>query len=103
MRFPKHKVARSILNNINFPLAMPSANLSSNVSPVCAKDVFDEFNKKTRKHHQIYNMHDSCCYRKPYSSMIKNVATKLEDKNFEIIELNRNTHDIDTNFLFSKF
>jgi L-threonylcarbamoyladenylate synthase len=48
VRFPKHKVARSILNNINFPLAMPSANLSSNVSPVCAKDVFDEFNKKIK-------------------------------------------------------
>jgi len=48
VRFPKHKVARSILNNINFPLAMPSANLSSNVSPVCAKDVFDEFKNKIK-------------------------------------------------------
>jgi hypothetical protein len=68
-----------------------------------ALSTVDEFNKKTRKHHQIYNTYDSCCYRKPYSSLMKNVATKLEDKNFEIIELNRNTHDIDTNFLFSKF
>ena len=48
MRFPKHKAIRSILNNIDYPLAMPSANLSSNVSPVCARDVFDEFNKKIR-------------------------------------------------------
>ena len=35
-----------ILKNINFPLAMPSANISSHVSPVSAKDVSDEFNKK---------------------------------------------------------
>ncbi len=46
VRFPKHKIIRSILKNINFPLAMPSANISSHVSPVSAKDVSDEFNKK---------------------------------------------------------
>ena len=45
VRFPKHKIIRSILKNINFPLAMPSANKSSNVSPVSAKDVFEEFKK----------------------------------------------------------
>ena len=46
VRFPEHKVARSVLKNINFPLAMPSANISSNVSPVSAKDVYEEFKKK---------------------------------------------------------
>ena len=46
VRFPKHKVTRSILKNINYPLAMPSANISSNVSPVCAQDVNEEFKKK---------------------------------------------------------
>ena len=46
IRFPKHKVTRSILRRINFPLAMPSANKSTNVSPVRAEDVFDEFKKK---------------------------------------------------------
>ena len=46
IRFPSHKVARSILKNINYPLAMPSANISSNVSPVCAEDVYDEFKNK---------------------------------------------------------
>ena len=46
IRFPKHKVIRSILKKINFPLAMPSANKSTNVSPVKAEDVFDEFKKK---------------------------------------------------------
>ena len=46
IRFPKHKIIRSILKSLNFPLAMPSANLSSNLSPVNALDVFDEFRKK---------------------------------------------------------
>ena len=48
VRFPKHKILRTILKNINFPLAMPSANKSSSVSPVCAQDVFDEFKKKIK-------------------------------------------------------
>ena len=48
VRFPKHKVIRTILKSINFPLAMPSANVSSSVSPVCAQDVFDEFKKKIK-------------------------------------------------------
>jgi len=46
VRFPEHKIVRKILKKINFPLAMPSANISSSVSPVCAEDVFDEFKKK---------------------------------------------------------
>lgn len=46
VRFPKHNVIRSILRKINFPLAMPSANKTSNVSPVKAKDVFEEFNTR---------------------------------------------------------
>ena len=48
IRFPKHKVIRSILKKIKFPLAMPSANKSTNVSPVKAEDVFDEFKKKIK-------------------------------------------------------
>ena len=47
IRFPKNKIVRSILKEVNFPLAMPSANKSGNVSPTTAKDVFEEFNKKT--------------------------------------------------------
>ena len=48
IRFPKHKVIRSILKLIDFPLAMPSANLSSGLSPVNAYDVFEEFGKKIK-------------------------------------------------------
>ena len=46
IRFPNHKVMKSILKFSNFPLAMPSANLSSKLSPVNALDVFEEFKKK---------------------------------------------------------
>ena len=48
IRFPKHKVTRSILKKIDFPLAMPSANKSTRVSPVCPKDVADEFENNIR-------------------------------------------------------
>ena len=48
IRFPKHKVIRSILKCINFPLAMPSANKSTNVSPVTAEDVYNEFKRKIK-------------------------------------------------------
>ena len=48
IRFPHHKEIRKILKYINFPLAMPSANISSSISPVCAKDVYDEFKQKIK-------------------------------------------------------
>jgi len=48
IRFPKHKVARNLLKIINVPLAAPSANISSKLSPTCAKDVVDEFGKKIK-------------------------------------------------------
>ena len=48
VRFPKNKTTRAILRKVDFPLAMPSANKSSNVSPVYSKDVFDEFSTKLK-------------------------------------------------------
>jgi len=45
IRFPSHKIIRSILKSIDFPLAMPSANISSSISPVNAEDVADEFKR----------------------------------------------------------
>ena len=48
VRFPSHRVVRSILKKIDFPLAMPSANLSSGVSPVNAENVADDFKKKIK-------------------------------------------------------
>ncbi len=46
VRFPKNVVIRNLLKQLNFPLAIPSANISSNVSPIRANDVIDEFGKK---------------------------------------------------------
>ena len=48
IRFPRHPVIKTVLKFLNFPLAMPSANLSSGLSPVNALDVFDEFKKKLK-------------------------------------------------------
>ncbi len=48
IRFPRNKIIREILKKTTFPLAMPSANISSNVSPVSSTDVFDEFKKKLK-------------------------------------------------------
>ena len=46
VRFPKHKIIRTILKEIDFPLAMPSANKSTNVSPVSAKMSLMNLKKK---------------------------------------------------------
>ena len=46
IRFPSHKIVRSILKKISFPLAMPSANISSSLSPINPYDVFENFKKK---------------------------------------------------------
>jgi len=46
IRFPKNVVIRNLLKQLKFPLAIPSANISSNVSPIKATDVIDEFGKK---------------------------------------------------------
>ncbi len=48
VRFPNHKVVRSILKKTVFPLAMPSANISSKLSPVNAIDVSEEFKEKLK-------------------------------------------------------
>ena len=45
VRFPKHHITRSLLKKINFPLAAPSANISTGISPVTKNDVKDEFGK----------------------------------------------------------
>ena len=48
VRFPKHPVTRNLLKKLNFPLAAPSANLSSKVSAVSSADVRDDFGKKIK-------------------------------------------------------
>ena len=48
VRFPKHPVARSLLKYLKFPIAAPSANISSRVSAVTSSDVKDDFGKKIK-------------------------------------------------------
>ena len=48
VRFPKHPVTRNLLKKLDYPLAAPSANLSSKVSAVSSNDVRDDFGKKIK-------------------------------------------------------
>ena len=48
IRFPSHKIVRAILKKLEFPLAMPSANMSTKVSPIDAVSVAEEFKKKLK-------------------------------------------------------
>ena len=46
VRFPKHKILKNLLKILNYPLAAPSANVSTRLSPVKAEDVKEEFGNK---------------------------------------------------------
>ena len=48
IRFPNNRKIRAILKMLDFPLAMPSANISSSLSPVTAYDVYEEFKNKVK-------------------------------------------------------
>ena len=48
VRFPKHPVIRKLLQNLDYPLAAPSANISSKVSAVSSAEVKEDFGKKIK-------------------------------------------------------
>ena len=48
VRFPKHSLFRSLLKNLDYPLAAPSANISTRLSSVKPSDVNEEFGSKIR-------------------------------------------------------
>ena len=48
VRFPKHSITRKLLKILKYPLAAPSANISSKISPVTKEDVIDEFGEKIK-------------------------------------------------------
>ena len=48
VRFPSHPLCRKLLKKINYPLAAPSANISTSISPVSKQDVIDEFGSKLK-------------------------------------------------------
>ena len=48
IRFPKHPLFRKLLKNLEYPVAAPSANISSRLSSVKATDVKEEFGNKIK-------------------------------------------------------
>ena len=48
VRFPKHRVTRNLLKRLKFPIAAPSANISSKVSAVTPNEVKEDFGKKVK-------------------------------------------------------
>ena len=48
VRFPKHPLFRKLLKQLSYPLAAPSANISSRLSSVKASDVSEEFGSKVK-------------------------------------------------------
>jgi len=48
VRFPKHKLFKELLKQLNYPLAAPSANIATKVSAVQAIDVKEEFGNKIK-------------------------------------------------------
>ena len=48
VRFPKHTLFKNLLKQLNYPLAAPSANITTKVSAVKVKDVKEEFGSKIR-------------------------------------------------------
>ena len=48
VRFPKHVLFRNLLKQLDYPLAAPSANITTRVSAVKVKDVKEEFGNKIK-------------------------------------------------------
>ena len=48
VRFPKHTIFKNLLKQLNYPLAAPSANITTKVSAVKANDVKEEFGDKIK-------------------------------------------------------
>jgi len=48
VRFPKHPIIKYLLKKLEYPLAAPSANISSRLSSVSPSDVKEDFGKKIK-------------------------------------------------------
>ena len=48
IRFPKHRLVRKVIRSLNYPIAAPSANISTKLSSVKASDVKEEFGNKVK-------------------------------------------------------
>ena len=70
VRFPRHLLFRRLLKNLNYPLAAPSANISTKLSSVQASDVIEEFGSKIK-----YVLNGGKCQIGVESTII-NITTK---------------------------
>ena len=48
VRFPKHPLFKKLLKSLNYPLAAPSANMSTRLSSVKVSDVIEEFGSRIK-------------------------------------------------------
>ena len=81
IRFPRNKIIRKLLKKLEFPLAMPSANKSSGVSPVKPMDVFEEFNNKIKVvDGGILNLVGKICILRPGVITPKQIENVLKIK-----------------------
>ena len=48
IRFPSHPLTKKLLKKLSYPLAAPSANISTKISPISREDVIEEFGKKIK-------------------------------------------------------
>ena len=48
IRFPNHPLTKKLLRSLKYPLAAPSANISSKISAVSKEDVQEEFGRKIK-------------------------------------------------------
>ena len=48
VRFPKHKIFRKLLKELDYPIAAPSANISTKVSAVQRSDIVEDFGNKVK-------------------------------------------------------
>ena len=96
VRFPKHPITRLLLKKLNFPLAAPSANKSTSISPVTKDDVIDEFGKKIK---YILNGGRS---KVGLESTIIDLTTKPKILRLGGIELKRISDTIKLNLFYEK-
>ena len=48
VRFPKNLITKNLLSSLDYPLAAPSANIYTQLSPISKMDVKEEFGKKIK-------------------------------------------------------
>tara|TARA_B100001123_G_scaffold332217_1_gene374764 strand:+ start:4383 stop:5312 length:930 start_codon:yes stop_codon:yes gene_type:complete len=96
VRFPKHNITRKLLKKINYPLAAPSANISTRISAVSPEDVKDEFGKK------IKYVLDGGRSTIGLESTIVNLTKKPQILRLGGLEISKINQILKTNLKFSK-